>query len=402
MKTNISKQNIPSNWRKLHLGDVADITNGKTNSQDAVAGGEYPLFDRSVLIKRSNKFLYDGVAIILPGEGAEFVPRYFEGKFDLHQRAYAIFPHEMEIYSPYLYQYLFANREIFAQTAVGSTVKSLRLPIIQKVLVNVPPISEQQKIAEILGAVDEDVAKTQEVIEATEKLKRGLMQQLFTRGIGHTKFKETKIGTIPDGWVIKSLSDLINVKHGFAFKGQYFTDQETENVLLTPANFKIGGGFNDGKFKYYAGDLLQDYILNSGDLLLTMTDLSKAGDTLGYPALVPESGNIKYLHNQRLGKVEIKTTEIDLNYLYWRLMGDDYRKQILSTATGTTVRHTSPSKIQEFKFALPPITEQQEIAEILSAVDEKISVNKKLKEKLTLLKKGLMQDLLSGRVRVIN
>ncbi|MFH1192608.1 MAG: restriction endonuclease subunit S [bacterium] len=96
------QKTIPEGWQKLHLGDVADITNGKTNSQDAVADGEYPLFDRSVSIKKSNKFLFDGEAIILPGEGAEFIPRYFNGKFDLHQRAYAIFAREEKLYSAYL------------------------------------------------------------------------------------------------------------------------------------------------------------------------------------------------------------------------------------------------------------------------------------------------------------
>ena len=150
MQKTKQKQDIPRGWQRVKLGDVSDVTNGKTNSQDAVAHGEYPLFDRSVAIKRSNKYLFDKTAVILPGEGAEFVPRFYSGKFDLHQRVYAIFPGDI-VYPPYLFQYLYANRAVFAQNAVGSTVKSLRLPIIQAVDVLLPPISEQKKIAEILG-----------------------------------------------------------------------------------------------------------------------------------------------------------------------------------------------------------------------------------------------------------
>ncbi|MFA6896913.1 MAG: restriction endonuclease subunit S [Patescibacteria group bacterium] len=171
---------IPREWTKVRLGEVAFVTNGKTNTQDAVIDGEYPLFDRSVLIKRSNKYLFDKEVIILPGEGADFIPKYFKGKFDLHQRAYAIFAKDDKIYLPYLYQYLFFNRYIFAQKAVGSTVKSLRLPIVQNIQVNVPPISEQKKIAEILACVDKDIEKTDEIIKNTQKLKNGLMQDLLS------------------------------------------------------------------------------------------------------------------------------------------------------------------------------------------------------------------------------
>ena len=84
----------------------------------------------------------------------------------------------------------------------------------------------------------------------------------------------------------KSLGDYVRVKHGFAFKGEYFTDDPTPDVLVTPGNFAIGGGFQDEKLKYYAGPVPDEYVFEEGDLVITMTDLSKAGDTLGYPALI--------------------------------------------------------------------------------------------------------------------
>lgn len=264
-----------------------------------------------------------------------------------------------------------------------------------------PPINEQQKIAEILSAVDAEIQKTDEVIAATEKLKRGLMQQLFTRGIGHTKFKKTETGEIPEEWRVVALEQIIEIKHGFAFKGEHFSDSETPHILLTPVNFKIGGGFSSIKFKYYDGPVPKDFVLNGGDLLITMTDLSKAGDTLGYPALVPHIEGKKFLHNQRLGRVIIKSKGLDKPFLYWRLMAKDYRQLILSTATGTTVRHTSPNRIKSFQFAMPSKKEQEEISEILFSIDKKISTNWDLKEKFTVLKKGLMQDLLSGKKRTI-
>ena len=103
-------------------------------------------------------------------------------------------------------------------------------------------------------------------------------------------------------WVPKSLSDLIDIRHGFAFKEAFIREEECGDILLTPGNFAIGGGFKDNKFKYYDSSIPEEFILSSGDLLVTMTDLSKQADTLGYPAVVPKCPEgRRYLHNQRLG-----------------------------------------------------------------------------------------------------
>ena len=105
-------------------------------------------------------------------------------------------------------------------------------------------------------------------------------------------------------WREVTLGDLIDIKHGFAFKGASIHDEPQGDVLLTPGNFAIGGGFKGDRFKYYDGSVPEEFVLDEGDLLVTMTDLSKQSDTLGYPALVPASTNgRRYLHNQRLGKV---------------------------------------------------------------------------------------------------
>ena len=176
----------------------------------------------------------------------------------------------------------------------------------------------------------------------------------------------------------RTLGSYIRVKHGCAFKGEYFTETETPEVLVTPGNFAIGGGFLADKPKYYAGPVPDDYILQEGDLVVTMTDLSKAGDTLGYPALVPRMLGRRYLHNQRIGLVEIKErAETDKRFLFYRLRASDYRHHILATASGSTVRHTSPGRIHEFETTLPAITEQRAIAGVLGALDDKIEQNRR-------------------------
>lgn len=147
---------------------------------------------------------------------------------------------------------------------------------------------------------------------------------------------------------------MIEIKHGYAFKGQFFTDQEHKHVLLTPGNFKIGGGFNSSKFKYYLGEVPPDYVLTRNDLIVTMTDLSKGGDTLGYPALVPHIRGKVLLHNQRLGKVVLRNNNLFLkNYLFFSMRSDPYRSFVLGGATGSTVKHTSPKRICDYATVLP-------------------------------------------------
>lgn len=171
-----------------------------------------------------------------------------------------------------------------------------------------------------------------------------------------------------------ALSDIISVKHGYAFPGSGFSENDSFPTLLTPGNFQIGGGFREAQAKTFAGDIPQEYRLRSGDLIVTMTDLSKEGATLGLPALVPESG--VYLHNQRVGLVGIKDpSRVTAAFLHYFLRGSHYRAHILGTASGSTVRHTSPSRIGAFIANLPKLDEQRAIAEVLGALDHKIAVN---------------------------
>ena len=182
-------------------------------------------------------------------------------------------------------------------------------------------------------------------------------------------------------WKEVLLGELVEIKHGFAFKGEYFTEEKTNDILLTPGNFAIGGGFQWGKLKFYDGPIPSDYILTEGDLVVTMTDLSKAGDTLGYSAIIPYSENL-LLHNQRVGKIKTKTSSVDKMYLSYQLRTKTYRNEALASATGSTVKHTSPAKICAYRFLLPLLDEQKAIASVLGALDDKIENNRRMNETL--------------------
>lgn len=191
---------------------------------------------------------------------------------------------------------------------------------------------------------------------------------------------------------MSKLSDFISIKHGFAFKGEFITTEENAKCLITPVNFSIGGGFKSDKFKYYTGEIPEKYILQPNDLIVTMTDLSKQADTLGYPALVPNISGKKMLHNQRIGLVEFLNNELDKEYLYFLMRTKEYRHQILSTATGATVHHTSPSKILDFEFEKPDLQTQKLIAQYLMILEEKIQLNTQINQTLEAIAQAIFKS----------
>ena len=165
-------------WKENKLNSICDIINGKCNAQDHVEGGKYPLFDRSAIVKYSNDYLYDCEAIIIPGEGVKFVPKYYIGKFNLHQRAYAL--KDFSCNGRFLFYCMEYYSGLLAIKAVKSTVLSLRLPILQNFLLYIPNNdTEQQKIADCLSFLDELIEATAQKVDALKEHKKGLMQRLF-------------------------------------------------------------------------------------------------------------------------------------------------------------------------------------------------------------------------------
>lgn len=191
------------------------------------------------------------------------------------------------------------------------------------------------------------------------------------------------------------LGEVAKIKHGFAFKSQYFTEEKGSYMLLTPGNFQPRGGYRPHKPKYFAGPIPMEFVLNPGELLLLMTDLSRGIDTLGSPLLVPSTSDYSLLHNQRIGKITNLSPEVNKNWLYYRLQLADYHDYIVGTSTGSTVHHTSPSTISEFSFEIPDLKAQKKIAEVLGALDDKIVANQTSISKIDEILRALWQKELS-------
>ena len=213
--------------------------------------------------------------------------------------------------------------------------------------VHYPSITEQQRIVQFLDEAFEAIATAKANAEKNLQNARALFES-------HLQAVFSQRG---EGWDEKPLSELCTIKHGFAFEGEFFSN-EGEYVLLTPGNFYETGGYRDRgqKQKYYTGEIPTEYVLNQGDLLLAMTE--QAAGLLGSPILVPEAN--KYLHNQRLGLVFKKPGTPWVNEFFFHVFNTQrVREEIHASASGVKVRHTSPSKIGEVTVTYPTAIEEQ-------------------------------------------
>jgi type I restriction enzyme, S subunit len=174
-------------------------------------------------------------------------------------------------------------------------------------------------------------------------------------------------------WPPYKLGDFLEVKHGFAFRGEFFGDVGA-HIILTPGNFYDEGGFKHkgAGEKRYSGPVPAEYILHKGDVVVAMTE--QAEGLLGSSAIVPR-GEL-YLHNQRIGLLRFEdSNSSDSRFFYYLFNCPWVRRQIRASATGAKIRHTAPGRIAEVKVYVPDLSEQRRIASLLSAYDGLISNN---------------------------
>lgn len=324
-------------------------------------------------------------------------------------------------YLKFLMQSSFVQDQLHAR-ATGTTVLGIKQSELRKINLVIPPLPEQKSIARILSSLDDKIELNRQMNETLEAIGQTIFKSWFvdfdpvrakmegrqpagmdaaTADLFPNEFEESSLGLIPKGWKVKTVGDLVHIKHGYAFKGEFFRTESPGDILLTPGNFAIGGGFKEDKFKYYIGEVPEEFVLDEGDLLVSMTDLTKAGDTLGYPALIPPPRKGLYLHNQRLGKVIIKpNVPVSKFHLYYLLRTDEYRQEVLASATGTTVKHTSPDRIKKFKFPFPNNETSLRFGEVIAPLYEKFSANQEESRTLAAIRDTLLPKLMAGEIQV--
>lgn len=193
------------------------------------------------------------------------------------------------------------------------------------------------------------------------------------------------------------LGELIEIKHGFAFEGAHFVDgPKSLPVVVAIGNFRYEGGFRFDRTvrKRYRAEYPKESELAPGDMLLAMTCQTPGGEILGVPGRIPDDGE-RYLHNQRLGKVVVKSrSRVCEDYLYYLFLSKGFNEHLVTTATGTKVRHTAPTRIEAYRCVIPPMEGQQQIVEILNAADEAVRTTEALIDAKAKHRRTLAEQLL--------
>jgi len=287
-------------------------------------------------------------------------------------------------------------RRIMKTYAQGTNVLHLNHNLAKTLNVTLPPLPEQKKIAEILSTVDKAIEKVNEAIARTERLKKGLMQELLTKGIGHTEFKDTEIGRIPKEWEVVRLEEVVvSYKNGIykprKYYGRGYPCIRMYNIVNGYIN-KI-----DAPLLEVTKQELEEYGLKEGDIVINRVNTP---ELVGKAGLVPPNFGKATFESKNI-RIRLNTTRMLPNFFTIFAQTEKYFRQIRSFAKTAVAQATITQKdLDNLKIPLPLLHEQQKIAEILSTVDKKLELERKRKDKLERIKRGLMNDLLTGRRRV--
>ncbi|CEP95519.1 restriction endonuclease S subunit [[Clostridium] sordellii] len=399
---------IPNDWKIKKIGDIYDdlkagATPSRTNPSyftgdiPWITSGElkskyiYDTYEKITeeAVKNTNLKIYQKGTFFIAITGLEAAGTRgscgINGIDSATNQSCLAFQEKEEINTEFLYYwYSLYGDYIGKKYTQGTKQQSLNNKIVEELCIGFPNKEEQEKIADILSTVDCQIDDTEMFIEKCQELKKGLMQKLLTKGIGHTEFKKTEVGDIPVDWGVKKLEDVSYITMGQSPSSDSYNDKG------------IGVPFFQGNSEF-------------GNIYPTVkkwcSEPKKIAEPLDILISVRAPVGAVNINNDRAcigrGLASIRqSNKINYMYLYYVL---SISQDILnSSAQGSTFTAINSKDLKNFKIAIPSLDEQLNIAEILLSLDNNIEDYKNKKQKLENLKKGLMQQLLTGKLRIKN
>jgi type I restriction enzyme S subunit len=352
----------------------------------------------------SNDFIINRGDILIGMDGDFHIRRWKGAPSLLNQRILKIYENKKSKINLEFFYYLAQPflLNVHKRTA-GTTVKHLSIKDFRNASFKVPKYSEQQKIAEILSTVDAKIDVIDQQINETQALKKGLMQRLLTKGIGHMEFKDSALGEIPKSWEVVEIQKLIN-------QGRIISHLDGNHGGLYPSADEF---INEGIPYIGANCFLNNRVDFSKCKHLSMER------SLKFKKGVAKNGDVLFAHNATVGPVAFLETNLDFVILsttatYYRLdnktidakywmffLSSPIFKTQYEKVMGQSTRNQVPITMQRtFYSVLPSFEEQKEISEILNTADNKLEILLEKKNQYQELKQGLMQQLLTGKLRV--
>jgi type I restriction enzyme S subunit len=414
-KTEIGE--IPVDWEISKLGDVCEIIGGSTPStkNKEYWDGDIPWAVPTDITKlKSNiisqterniteKGLSNISAKLLPIGSILLTSRATIGECAINikpmatNQGFASLICNEKVYNWFIFYLIISLKEHLVKLSGGSTFREISKKSVRAIKVPFPPVSEQKKIAEILSTVDKVIEKKKSIIEKTKELKKGLMQELLTCGIGHTKFIKTELGEIPLEWKVMSLNDISEEIYRYPtyYNIQYVSQGIPEiRGEIIESNGKLDNDLS--KYRFISNVTAARFprtTLKEGDFVISVRG------TMGKAAIVPkflDGANI----TANLIRISPNRNIVFPLFIHQVFLSNRFQEVLNTASSSTTIKTIKASELKRIKFAIPSIQEQKRIAQILSSWDTKIKEDICQYAKLEDLKNGLMQTLLTGKLRV--
>lgn len=381
-------------WKEAPVKDLVKIETGSRNTEDKNDDGQYPFFVRSQTVERIDSFHYDCEAVLTAGDGVGTgkVFHYINGKFDAHQRVYVMSQFKQEVLGKYFYYWFSKNfyAEVAKYTA-KSSVDSVRRQMIAGMVISLPSAEEQEKIVGVLSDVDTLITDLQKLIRKKKDIRQGTMQMLVTG--------KKRLDGFDGEWVKINLSKNSKLKARIGWQGLTTAEylDEGYSYLITGTDFKDGqidwNGCHYVDYNRYEQD--PNIQVSNGDLLLT-----KDG-TIGKVAYVAELTRPATL-NSGVFLVKPITDAYTAHFMFYVLESSVFKAFLQQLSAGSTINHLYQKDLVKFDLYVPPTKEEQEaIAGILFDMDSDIHRLEKKLSKYQKIKQGMMEELLTGKVRLI-
>ncbi len=384
---------VKKEWQERSVKDLMKIETGSRNTEDKQDDGQYPFFVRSQTVEHIESYHYDCEAVLTAGDGVGTgkVFHYITGKFDAHQRVYVMSQFK-DVMGKYFYYWFSKNfyAEVVKYTA-KSSVDSVRRQMIADMIIPLPEKEEQKAITKILSDIDMLIDDIQKLIQKKKNIRQGTMQMLVTG--------EQRLSGFDGEWVKINLSKNSKLKARIGWQGLTTAEYLNEgySYLITGTDFKDGQIYWNGCHYVDYDRYVQDpnIQVSNGDLLLT-----KDG-TIGKVAYVTDLKRPATL-NSGVFLVKPITDAYTAHFMFYVLESSVFKDFLQQLSAGSTINHLYQKDLVKFDLFVPPTKEEQEaIAGILFDMDSDIHKLEKKLSKYQKIKQGMMEDLLTGKVRLV-
>lgn len=377
---------IPDDWEIESVKNLAEIKTGSRNTQDRIEGGLYPFFVRSQVVERINSYSFDGEAVLTAGDGVGVgkVMHYINGKFDCHQRVYRISNFSERINGYYFFLYFsnnFLNR--IMQMTAKSSVDSVRMDMIADMQIPIPPTkAEQTAIATALSDADALISSLEKLIAKKRMIKQGAMQQLLQP---------------KEGWEVKPFKEVCWFQEGPGLRNWQFTSRGIKVINVT--NLENGYLNLERTDRHISLEefhkMYEHFEIDENDIVV-----ASSGNSYGKVAIV-RNQDLPLLMNTSVIRFK-PLKELDYNFLLTFLKSNQFKNQIDLLITGGAQPNFGPVHLNKITINLPPNKDEQiAIATILSDMDAEIAALETKLGKYRKVKLGMMQNLLTGKIRLI-